>query len=144
MFDVSRKRKLAKKSWFNICHLRPQLICFPLFEFLNCTPSARGAHAAAHKAEAAAGGAEQHPGAHVSPAHAAEARGPQPKGQPCSACVSALVTHPTCLIPAHQPSCHCGPPVDPLRTPSLIPYRCGLSTFLLSLPCTRSPAEFWL
>lgn len=80
MFDVNRKRKLAKKSWFNICHLRQQLICFPLFGFLNCTPSARGAHAAAHKAETAAGGTEQCPGAHASTAHAAQARGPRPQG----------------------------------------------------------------
>lgn len=58
MFDVNRKRKLAKKSWFNICHLRQQLICFPLFGFLNCTPSARGAYAAANKAETAAGRTE--------------------------------------------------------------------------------------
>lgn len=55
MFDVSHKRKLAKKSWFNVCLLRQQLICFPLFGFLNCTPSARGAYAAANKAATAAG-----------------------------------------------------------------------------------------
>lgn len=55
MFDVNHKRKLAKKSWFNICRLRQQLICFPLFGFLTCTPSARGADAAANKAETAAG-----------------------------------------------------------------------------------------
>lgn len=73
MFGVSHERKLAKKSWCNVCHLRQQLIWFPLFGFLHCTPSARGAHAAAHKAETAASGTEQCPGAHVSTAHAAKA-----------------------------------------------------------------------
>lgn len=54
-------------------------MCFPLFGFLNCTPSARGAYAVANKVEAAASGTEQCPGAHLSTAHTAETRAPQPK-----------------------------------------------------------------
>ncbi|GAB1291395.1 Pleckstrin homology domain-containing, family A member 5 [Apodemus speciosus] len=34
-YDANRKRKLAKKSWFNVCPLRQQLICFPLFGSLS-------------------------------------------------------------------------------------------------------------
>lgn len=105
MLDVSQKRKLAKKAWFNVCHLRQPLICFPLFGFLNCTPSARGAYAAANKAETAASRTEQCPGAHASTAHAAQARGPQPKGQPPRhlSVSSAVITSFQCHSVEHEP-----------------------------------------